>query len=186
MNSYTSGELTAIMISAIVALVVARRSYSLTRGVPYSAARLIALPALVLVLWGASEAESVLLTPWALPYLLVLDVAILVLATLTFTRVAERRTEVYRDAAGGWMYRIGFSLAGLFLGVYVVRLALAIVLFPSSLEFGAPPGGYPPQPQQVVLGVIDALFSLSVGLLLGRSLGSARKYKLERGRLPPT
>jgi len=164
----------------VIALLVIRRSYAMTQGVPYSAPRLVVLPALILVLWGVSELESVLLTPWALPYLIALDFAILVVTTFAFTGIAERMTRVDSGPAGSWSYQIGFSLAALFVGAFVIRLSVAVALFPSSLEFGSPPGGFPPIQQQAVLGIIDALFSVSVGLLVGRSLGISRKVRAAR------
>ncbi len=179
-TSYSSAELTAILIQVVIALLVIRRSYAMTQGVPYSAARLVVLPVLVLVLWGGSELESVLLTPWALPYLVALDLAILVVTTFAFTGIAERMTQVNQGPPGNWSYQIGFSLAALFVGAFVIRLSVAVALFPTSLEFGSPPGGFPPIQQQAVLGIIDALFSISVGLLVGRSLGISRKVRAAR------
>lgn len=177
MTSYTTPELTAIFIQVVIVLLIVRRSYAMTQGVPFSGVRLVALPALILILWILSELESVLLTPWAFPYLIALDLVILIGTALAFTGVAERMTQIYREPSGGWSYRIGFSLAALFLGVFVVRLAIAVLLFPSSLAFGSPPGGYPPVQQQIVLGTVDALFSFSAGLLVARSIGIRRKWQ---------
>lgn len=173
--TYTSAELTAIFIQVVIVLLVLRRSYAMTQGVPYSAPRLVLLPGLVLVLWGVSELESTLLTPWAVPYLIALNLAILIATSWSFTSLAGRMTKVDRSTSGGVSYRIGFSLAALFVSVFVIRLTLAIALFPSSLEFGSPPGGFPPVQQQVVVAVIDALFSVSVGLLLARAIGIRRR-----------
>jgi hypothetical protein len=115
-----------------------------------------------------SELESLLLTPWALPYLIVLDVAILVATFVAFARVAERTTQARQEPSGVWSYQIGFSIAAIFLGAFVLRLVLAIVLFPSSLAFGSPPGGYATEGQQLVLATVDGLFSAITGPLVGR------------------
>jgi len=179
-TTYNSAELTAILIQVVIVLIIIRRAYAMTKGVPYSPIRLLVLPVLILILWGVSELESVLLTPWALPYLIVLDVAILIGSVVAFTPVAERMTHVERDASGSWSYRIGFSLAALFAGAFVIRLSLAVALFPSSLEFGSSPGGFPPSAQQIVLGGIDALFSMSAGLLVARSVGIQHKWNAAR------
>jgi len=178
LTDYTSAEFTAIFIQLFIVLIIVRRSYFMTKGVPYSAARLAALPVLILILWTVSELESLLLTPWALPYLVALDAAILVLTTLAFTPIAERMTQVTREPSGAGTYRIGFSLAALFVGAFVIRITVAVALFPTSLEFGTPPGGFPPAQQQVVLAVIDAIFSLSAGLVLARFFGIRRKWKV--------
>jgi|SRR5271157_5127602 len=180
MTDYTSAELTAVFVQVVIVLIVVRRSYFMTRGVPYSGVRLAALPVLILILWLVSELESILLTPWALPYLIALDSAILILTALAFTPVAERMTKVTRDSSRAGSYRIGFSLAALFVGAFVVRLTVAVVLFPTSLEFGSPPGGFPAAEQQVVLAVVDAIFSFSAGLVLARSIGIRRKWNAGR------
>ena len=179
-TNYTSAELTAIFIQLVIVLIVIRRSYLMTQGVPYSGARLAALPVLILILWVVSELESILLTPWALPYLIALDLAIVIGTGLAFTSVAEGMTDVTLEPSGSGTFRIGFSLTALFVGAFVVRLTVAVALFPSSLEFGSPPGGFPPFPQQVVLGVIDAIFSFSAGLVLARSIGIRRKWNTAR------
>ena len=186
MASFTSGELFAVVIQVVIVLLVLRRSYAMVGGVPYSAARLVLLPGLILVIWGLDELESLLLTPWALPYLIAIDVALLLAAAFGLTGVAQRMTRVDRGPSGQWTYRIGFSLAALFLIAFVLRLALALALFPSSLEFGAPPGGYPPMSQQLALAVINALFSLSAGLLVGRSVGIYRAVESARARAGDT
>jgi hypothetical protein len=190
----SSALILPIVIEVVMVLVILRRSYRMSRGVPYSGSRLVALPVLLLVLWGFTELESLPLTPWALPYLIALDAAILVVTSLLFARVAERFTQVYRDLSGRRTYRIGFSIAALFVGAFVARLALAVAFFPASLSFGAGPSGFPPPSQQVVLASIDAVFSLSVALLVGRSLGVHRGWKRpsaadrlgESGGLAPT
>jgi hypothetical protein len=155
----------------------------MSQGVPFSVRRLAVAPGLILILWTLSELESILLTPWAVPYLVTVDVTIVIVATLAFSRITEGMTEVKQGASGEWSFRIGISIAMLYLGVFLVRLTLTVILFPSSLEFGSTPGGFPPLPQQIALGVIDAIYSVSTGLLLGRSMGIARKVRTVRDRL---
>lgn len=175
MSGYTSAEATAIVIQLIIVLVIVRRSYAMAQGVTYSLARLILLPVLIVVLWAGSELESVALTPWAVPYLILGDTALLVATAAAFTGVAERRTHVGRDDTGRPTFQIGFGLAAIYLVSFLVRLGLAATLFPASLEFGAPPTGFPPANEQIVLAVIDAVYSVSAGLLIGRAIGIHRK-----------
>jgi len=179
-TTYTSAEGTAIFVQVVIALVIVRRAYAMSQGVSYSVARLVFAPALIMFLWLVSELESILLTPWALPYLIVADTAILVVAAIGFARVSKAATEVTRDDSGGWSYRIGFATAVLYLVVFLARLAVAVALVPSSLEFGASPSGFPPVGQQVVIAGIDAAFSVSAGLLIGRSIGVVRKMRTVR------
>jgi hypothetical protein len=144
--------------------------------VPYSGARLALLPGIIVVLWAAGELQATLLSPWALPYFIPLNAAVLLGTSIAFAPVAERMTHVTRDASGGGSYRIGFSITALFAAAFVVRLVAAVLLFPGALVYGAPPGGYPPVAQQMELEIIDALFSFSVGLLVGRAIGVARRW----------
>ncbi|HEV2317761.1 MAG TPA: hypothetical protein VGV89_09360 [Thermoplasmata archaeon] len=173
----SSSEATALAIEALIVLVIARRSYSLTQGVPYSPVRLAASSVLILFIWTVSELEAFALTPWAFPYLIGIDVAILVAASLASIPVAARHTEVTRTAGGGGTVRIGFAFAAIFLVLFVARIAIEAALFPGALSFGPPPSGYPPVDQQAVVAIVDALFSLSAGLLVGRSLGIRQRWE---------
>jgi hypothetical protein len=179
--AYSSAVATAVLIEVIVILIIARRSYAMTQGVAYSTLRIAVLPGLLLAIWVLYELESLLLIPWAFPYLNALDLAILVATAFAFAPVAERMTVVNRDASGHGTIRIGITLAALYLGAFVIRVAVAVVLFPNSLVFGSQPGGFPPLPQQVVLAVIDGLFSFSAGLAVARSVGMRRKW-VEAGK----
>ncbi|MCI4349100.1 MAG: hypothetical protein L3J93_02630 [Thermoplasmata archaeon] len=180
----SSTEFVAVFVQVLIVLVILRRSIAMTRGVPYSTVRLVVLPVLILLIWVVDELESFYLSPFALPYLVGLDLAILVGTSLAFVSIAERMTEVARDPSGGWTFRIGFSLAALFVGLFVVRLLLAILLVPSALEFGKPAGGSPSVGQQALLVLIDGLFSMSAGLLIARSSGIRRKWRSVRDRAP--
>lgn len=181
-TTFTSVELTAILVQVIIALLIVRRSYAMTQGVPYSTVRLVVFPGLVLVLWAFDELGSILLTPLALPILIALDSVVLVVTAIGITSVAERMTRVSVEPPGTPSYQISFSLAALFVATFAVRIAVGIALFPTALEFGSPAGGYPPFAQQFALALIDALFSASVGLLVGRSVGIYRKVRSARDR----
>jgi len=179
-SGYTPSQLTAILVQVVIVAFIARRSYAMTRGVPYSATRLVAPALLVLALWALVEITSTQLTPWSIPYLIGVDLAVLVATAVGISGVAARATRVDRAPTGQWSYRIGFALAAVFVGAFALRLLLAAILFPGSLGFTAPVGGYPSVGQQEALAVIDALFSLSVGLLVGRSVGIYRRVRSAR------
>lgn len=158
----------------------------MTQGVPYSAARLAILPAVILILWAADELQSTLLIPWAIPYLVALDAVVLIGTAIGFAPIAQRMTQVHRETSGSGTYRIGFSIAALFVAAFVLRLIIAVSLYPTSLEFGSVPGGFPPMSQQIVLAVIDGLFSMSTGLIAGRSIGISRRWAQSASERPPS
>ncbi|HZY69724.1 MAG TPA: hypothetical protein VFF67_01945 [Thermoplasmata archaeon] len=81
---------------------------------------------------------------------------------------------MYKNGPGVASYRIGFSTGLFFLVAFLSRLAVAP--FPASLNFGARPGGYPPTAQKAALAAIGGLYSLSGGMIIGRSLGVRRKW----------
>lgn len=177
MTSYTSSELLAIVIQLVIVLLIARRSYQMTLGVSYSIARLALLPIVIGFLWLLNVLGALALVPGWAPYLIAVDLAILLGAAAAFTPIAERRTVILRHGSdGSGEYRIGFSITVVFLVAFLLRLVLAIALFPQAFVFGAPVGTLP-YAQALVLAVIDALFSLSAGLLVGRSLGIHRRWK---------
>ena len=170
-------ETLAIGIQLLVALAIVRRSYSVSQGVPFSAARVLVSPVLIVVLWAVTEVESIALTPWAVPYLISLDASVLGASAYAFTGVAERRTVAWRDPKAGWMYRTEFSLALLFLGAFLLRLIVTAVYFPAALQTGVSVAGFPPGPQQAAIAGVDALFSMSAGLLIGRSRAALRRVR---------
>lgn len=184
MSVPTSSLLLTVAIELVIVLAVVRRSLRMSQGVPYSGARLVILPVLLLVLWAVTELESVLLTPWAVPYLIAADAALVVVSSVLFAGTARRLASVYRGPAGVLSYRIGFSVTVVFLVIFLARLVLAAVLFPASLSFAAP-SGYAAPDQQIVLAVIDAMFSVSIGLLLGRAIGVYRKVQDVGSPEPP-
>lgn len=180
-------ELTAIVIELLIVAVIARRSYALSQGVAYSPVRLALSPIVVLALWAFTELEAVVLIPWALPYLLGADTGIVLATTLGMVPYAAKHTTVSSDPTGARTVRLGPTLAVLFFVVFLARILVALALFPSSLGVGGAPSAALPGAQQLLLAVIDGMLSVSVGLLLARSLGIARKVR-EAGRTerPPT
>jgi hypothetical protein len=106
-------------------------------------------------------------------------------STAVAVLVARRLVAVYPGTDGRWMYRYGIELIAFYLGVWVVRLALAIYYDPASLEFtvGAAPALSPVASD--VMQLVQGLFSISTGLVIGRAVGTYRLYLRARSRPGP-
>lgn len=176
-NATEISELYAVAIELIVVGLIARRSIALARGVPYSPVRLALAPVVVLALWAITELEALAWLKGDGPYLLAADAAIVLATTWMIAPMAARQTTISESPQGGRTVRLGMALAAGFFVVFLARIVVVLVLLPASLEFGAPPSGGLTSVQQVVLAGIDALLSLSVGLLLARSLGIVRRAR---------
>src|SRR5690348_12505594 len=143
MAAPASGLIITVAIQLLFVLIVVRRSYQMSKGVSYSTLRVMAVPVLLLLLWALSEYESTVLAPWAIPYLIALDAGIVAAAAWWFAPIAQRATQFFQGESGDWRFRIDFSVTAVFLVAYLVRLAIADVLFPASLSFGGGPPAYP-------------------------------------------
>jgi hypothetical protein len=139
----TSAAIVPIIVQLAIALIVLRQPCLMAQGVPYSLPCLILLPGLLPVLWGLTELESTLFTPWALPFLLGSDTAILIVTAAMFAWVAQRVTETYRGPGGEWNYRIGFGIPAVFPGAFILRITLAAILLPVPSILASPRAGIP-------------------------------------------
>jgi hypothetical protein len=180
MTSWVSEE-PILLITALLFLLVIRRSILLARGVPYSTNRLIVQGLLYVILFAFTIAFDVSVLPvWTFA----LDGAILAAGAVVAAVHVRRGTVFTQREDGVWMYRLGILLPAIYLALWAVRVAVEIVVLPDAF------GTTGPLPaldnlQQFALAGVDALFSFSAGLLLGRSFGVYRAYE-DRPRGPPT
>lgn len=168
---------TAAVILLVILFVVARRVIGMVRGTPVNPVRLLASTALYVLLFALVVAEEFLLLPWYVP---VVNVAVAGTVGALATPYVVRRVQVYRDAAGAWHYRLGYVIPALYVGLFGVRVlvdlfVLGVNPLSPSLPSGALSGG-----EAILLAAVDALFSVSMGLLLGRSFGVYRAYRAAR------
>jgi hypothetical protein len=164
----------AVGIQAALALWIGIRSYRSYQGRQYSISRIVVFPALVLLVYIVTELETIAAVPWAFPVWTAVDFVVLVAAALGTVPLADRLVRVSQRQDGEWYYQYGVELIGLYLGLWVVRLGLAAYYDPASIEFVAPTGGALSGTASAVLVLIQGLFSLSSGLVVGRAFGTYR------------
>lgn len=184
----SQSTLSALAFQGLIVLLILRRSYQMARGTTASTARLLLLPLFLLLIFGLAEYEATVWVPWTFPAFTALDVGVVILGTILFGRLAERRVEVEPGPGGEPVFRVALPIAIVYVLLFVARLGVELAYFPALVSFGPSPtgAGLPPFNSQVALVVIDLLFALSTGLLTGRTIGVFRRLREFRERTPPS
>lgn len=174
----------AIAVQGLIVLFLAYRSVQAYPGRHLSPARLFVFPVFTLLIFLATEAETVASIPAAYPVWAIVDAVALVVAAVVTVPVTPRFVQVTEVAPGDYVYRYGIELIALYLGLWIVRFALAALYDPSSLafDFSSSPSALSGTPATVML-IVQALFAISTGVVVGRSVGTYRLY--ERENPPP-
>jgi hypothetical protein len=176
---------TAIAIEALLVIWIAARSYRSYQGRLYSGGRVLIFPVLILLLFLLTEFETVSTVPWAFPIWTAIDFGVLIVSAMSTIPIAPRLVQVSRRDDGEWYYKYGIELIAFYLGLWVVRLGLAIYYDPASIEFVAPTGMALSAIASDVLVLIQGLFAVSSGLVIGRGVGTYRLYEqAQKGSAP--
>ncbi|HTT26214.1 MAG TPA: hypothetical protein VMH90_04540, partial [Thermoplasmata archaeon] len=148
-----SNEAPLLLLTALIFLIIARRSYLMARGVPYSVERLVGQAALYLFLLAFTLVFDLEVLPvWTLA----IDVGLLAVGAGIASVHVRRVTEFTQRDDGRWIYRLGLLLPAVYLGLYVVRVIVELLLVPSALGMS---GTIPSLDalQQVALATVEAL-----------------------------
>jgi hypothetical protein len=172
----------AVGIQALFAVWIGVRSYRSYQGRLYSPARVMLFPVLIALLYFATEFETIVTVPWVFPLWTTADAVVVVAAALATLPLADRLVKVSRRADGQWYYQYGVELIAFYLALWVARLGLAAYYDPASIEFAPPTGAVLSATASTVLVLIQALFSISSGLVIGRAIGT---YRLHQQALGP-
>jgi hypothetical protein len=181
----TSGLETALFIEALLVVWIGIRSYGSYQGRPYSSARVLIFPALILFLYVVTEAETVAIVPWSFPLWTVVDATVVLVSALATLPLVDRLVTLTRREGGAWYYQYGIELIGFYLALWVVRIGLAAYYDPSSLEFAPPTGAALSAMASEVLVLIQGLFSISTGVVVGRGIGTYRLFQRAMERTAP-
>jgi len=173
-----------LALEAIIAVVIIARSVRSYQGRSLSVPVLVTFPVLIGFLWVSAEATTAYSIAWSYPWWTVLDGVLVVAGAVITVPLAARVVQVYPGPDGGWMYRYHLGLIVFYLGSWVVRLALAAYFDPSSLEFTTSTGPPLSAGAAEVMQVVEVLFSISTGLVIGRSVGTYRLYRAALARTP--
>jgi hypothetical protein len=180
------------VILALFGVFLLRRTYMMTRGVPAGIGRLVLLP----TFYGAIYAAELAGTWFAgigsgraeVTYLaLAADAAMIAVGFGVSLRVTTQHVQLYQPTPGGpWYYRLRPLLPVLYVVLFFVRAAIETVII------GNAPFAIPTTAQfdsisttaLVALFVVDALWGLTTGFLLGRSVAVYSAWKRAE-RSPP-
>lgn len=170
----SSADTSALIVLAVLVLLLARRTYRLAQGTPYSPARVFAYGGLSALLFGFFAASTiyVALGTWGnLAYALLAPYAVAVVGSAAFAEPRIRRLVRFEDREDGQTYfRLPLVVPVLTLVMFVVRASVEIwqfglsaigsLSFPTSLSLGA----------LETLIAFDLLYGASIGLLIGRGV----------------
>jgi hypothetical protein len=182
MASASSGTTGYLLLLAIVVLLIARRMYLMVQGTVFSTPRLIGYAAFYVVFFALGVFVGVLALPFYVP---IAEGAVLVVSGAIAVPFVERAVRFERRADGQWYYRLGLLIPAVYLVLFAVRIVIDFVLLNEN-PF-APPTSVSLTPfQAVLLVLVDTLFAVSTGLLVGRSVGVYRAYQRLPKDAPPT
>lgn len=168
--SSLSNDLPVLVLLGVFLLIGGLRSIRMARGAPANPARLFAYAGLWLFLFLLVAVAGVAPLPvWYLGLEGVLLVGAAVFATSYVRGVAK----ISRTPSGGWTYRLGVALPAVYLTLLIVRLSVDLAVLGEN-PFAGTPGAAPASVGTftiLLVGLVDALFAFSTGLLVGRSVG---------------
>jgi hypothetical protein len=173
-----------VLFEVLIAVFILVRSLRTYRGRALSVSRLLVFSFLPILLWASAEVETAYSIPSSFPFWTGVDAALVVAGALVTIPIAHRLISVYQNADGQWMYRYGIELIAVYLTSWVVRLALAAYVDPSSLEFTYTTGPPLSALASTVMLLVDVLLSISTGLVVGRTVGTYRLYRAALARTP--
>jgi hypothetical protein len=172
-ESLTSLE-PVILIVALITFIYVRRFMMWSKGVPISVPRLFGYGGLVVVLFAFTVALGLNAFPWyALPLYLGVLAAIAVVGTLW----VRKSVQIEERSPGQWYYKLGIVVPIVYLVLFIVRMVLDfVVLDINPFAFG---GTLPAltSEQVTLFMVVDTLFAVSTGLIVGRAVGVYLKWQ---------
>lgn len=181
-SSFNASELgPSLLFVAILVLIVARRTYLTLSGSRYSPQRLygfFGFAFLLFALFAGTTLYSALGTwGWFAWLLLAPYGAAIGAAALAFEPRVRRTAQFETRPDGQTYYRLPWLVPVLYLVLFTSRLAIEVALFGlSSLTSPTFPTSLPASVLSVVV-LFDLLYGVSVGLLLGRAVGTTRAYR---------
>ncbi len=176
MSASLSGpEETGVVVLVLIVALMARRTYALSQGTPYSPARVFGyggFSTLLFVLFGASTIYVAVGTWGWIGLALVAPYAGVVVASAWFVRPhVKARVQFERRADQRIYYRLPILIPVLSLVLFVVRAGVEILLFglAAIATFTLPTSA--PVATLLVLIAVDLLYGISIGMLYGRGFG---------------
>src|SRR5580700_10570148 len=172
--TFSSADIGPVVILLLFVVIIGRRVVLMVRGTPVRPARMFLIALFYVLLFAITIAASYAELPlWTYA----VDAAVLVAASIGATVLVQRRVVVeWKD--GVWSYRLGALIPAIYLTLFVVRLLLDLfVLNVNPFAFTVPSAAPLTGVSLYIVVLVDALFALSTGLLLGRTVGVYVEYR---------
>jgi len=168
----------AIVFLVLIVAILARRAYLMVHGARYAPARLFGFSGFYTLLYALVAFPTLFaaVSAWGtVAYLLLVPYLAVPLAAAGFSAPYVRRIVRFERREGGaWYYQVPWLIPVLYLGLFVLRFALEILLFgPSVISSFFQPTSVPTGLILLLVGV-DLLLGASTGFLIGRSIGVYR------------
>jgi hypothetical protein len=182
----SSTETTALVVLVLLVLVLGRRTVRQLSGTRYSASRLYGFAGLYVLLFGvlafATLYAAVATWGWAAYGLIPVYVAVPVVAAVLAAPHVRKVVRFERRDGGELYYRLSWQVPVLYLALFLTRIVAEVAVFGlAGVGASYPPPAPPSASGLVILVVVDLLFGVSLGLLIGRGVGVYQA----RQELPP-
>ena len=164
----------AILVLVVVAFLFARRVVSSYRGAPVSTGRLVGYAAFVLVVFAFTVLSGLFFLPW---WSVPIDACVVVVAALLGARHVARTVVLEERSPGTWYFRLGVAIPVVYLVLFVARIVIDLVVLNYDPFTGPPSFTSVSGPIAALLVGVDALFALSAGLVVGRTVGVLRAVR---------
>jgi hypothetical protein len=184
----SQGTVEALVFVAFIGFIILRRTYLLTQGVRVSVWRLVALPVVYVAIYaielgaigyagvGSSVADDLYIS-------FAVDAALVVAGTFVAYGYTLRHVTLYhQEGDSEWSYRLGALLPVVYVVLFFVRVAIELVVLGES-PFNAPTTQSSIGVSTVVLYflfAVDALWGVSTGFLVGRSVAVYHEWQERR------
>jgi hypothetical protein len=190
--SLSQADLAGYAFVALLGFIILRRTYAMTQGVRATTVRLTVLPAIYVALYVAELAGLWYVgtgsgQPWLRGAALAADGVLVVVGVALAYRATRRTVHLYRpDEDPEWHYRVRPLLSVLYVALFFVRVGIETVVL------GESPLAIPTAAQLDSLSsfalyslfLVDALWGLTTGFLVGRSAAVYTAWQEALGQSP--
>jgi hypothetical protein len=179
-----TGEAVGLLLLLLSAVLIffAAWAWRLRKGIRVRPRLFVLFTLLYALLFALVEAE-VLRLPWggAARGAVLLDLLLLAIGIVPAYRYTTRTTTLERAPSGLWSYRGRLAVPTAWLAFFLLRYGVELQLL-GRIYLLAPsaPSSVPLPTYAAALVLVDALFSLSTGLVMGHSLAIYRAYRRRR------
>jgi hypothetical protein len=171
----------AVLVLLLFVAIIARRTYRMIQGTRYSPGRLFGFAGFYVLLFAGLAFTTLFaaVSAWGLygELLVIPYAAVPAAAGVVAAPYVRRIVRFERRDDGRWYYRLPWLVPILYLSLFIFRFSLEIVLFGVAFTSSFLLPTSVPTGWLLLLMGVDLLFGISLGVLLGRSVGVYRAFQ---------